>query len=145
VCYSDLEVALRQMVQALTESLGLEEDVVLLLLAEVGLAPQTPEHATHAEAIAPIIWKYLDALSSSLQSPLAYAGAQYPGAAVGGVLLVGHGAGIPGVADYLQQRLGISVRVVAPADVVQGPSSLSAKAADSSLVAAIGLARFSDG
>ena len=136
------EGAVRQLVQAITEGLALDEEAALLLLAEVGLAPRGPEHASHAEAISPMISKYLDVMAHSLQSPLAYAAAQYPGSSVSGLLLVGHGAGIPGVADVLQQRLGMSVRAVAPADVVQGQPSLGAKAQDPSLVAAIGLARF---
>jgi hypothetical protein len=46
------------------------------------------------------------------------------------------------VAEGLQQRLGMGVRAVAPADLVQGQPSLGAKAQDPSWVAAIGLARF---
>jgi type IV pilus assembly protein PilM len=136
------EGAVRQLVQAITEGLALDEEAALLLLAEVGLAPRGPEHASHAEAISPMISKYLDIMAHSLQSPLAYATAQYPGSSVAGLLLVGHGAGIPGVAEGLQQRLGMGVRAVTPADVVQGQPSLGAKAQDPSLVAAIGLARF---
>ncbi|MBM4018483.1 MAG: hypothetical protein FJ288_09190 [Planctomycetes bacterium] len=138
------EGALKQLVKALMEGLGVDEDAVFLLLAEVGLAPRAAEHAAHAEAIAPAISKYLDSLVSALRTPLGYAVAQYPGAAVAGLLLVGHGAGIPGAAACLQERLEMDVRAVAPADLVQGPTSLAPKARDPALVAAVGLAEFAD-
>ena len=138
------EQALRHLVESLMQGLELEEDSVLCLLAEVGLAPKSPEYAGQAEAIRPIVTKYLDATVASLQSPFAYATSQYAGTTLDGLLLVGYGASIPGVGEHLQPRLGVNVRVVRPAEMAQCPPSLGGKAQDPSLAAAIGLAWFSD-
>ncbi|MCX5683829.1 MAG: pilus assembly protein PilM [Planctomycetota bacterium] len=136
--------SLQQLAKGLMQGLDLEEDSMLYLLAEVGLTPQSPEYAAQAETIRPLVTKYLDSVAASLQSPFAYATSQYAGTAMESLLLVGQGAAIPGVSEHLQPRLGVSVRVVRPADMVQCPASLGGKAQDPSLAVAIGLARFSD-
>jgi Tfp pilus assembly PilM family ATPase len=136
--------SLRQLVKGLMQGLELEEDSVLYLLADVGLAPQTSDYAAQAETIRPLVTKYLDSIAASLQSPFAYATSQYAGTALDSLLLVGQGAAIPGASEHLQPRLSVNVRVVRPTDVVQCPPSLGGKAQDPSLAVAIGLAWFSD-
>jgi len=138
------EQPLQQLAKALMQGLDLEEDSAIYLLTEVGLAPQTQDLAGQAEAIRPLVTKYLDAVAASLQSPFAYATSQYAGAAPDALLVTGHGASIPGLAEHFQPRLGVTVRVARPADVTQCPPSLGGKAQDPSLVVPIGLARFSD-
>lgn len=138
------EQRLCELAKALAQGLDLEEDSVVYLLAEVGLAPQTQDLAGQAETIRPLVTKYLDSVAASLQSPFAYATSQYAGTMLETLLVTGHGAAIPGVAEHLQTRLGLTVRVVRPADVVQCPPTVGGKAQDPSLVVPIGLARFSD-
>ena len=136
--------SLQQLAKGLMQGLDIEEDSVLYLLAEVGLAPQSSDYAGQAETIRPLVTKYLDSVVASLQSPFAYATSQYAGTTLDSLLLVGHGAAIPGVCEHLQPRLGVNVRVFRPADMAQCPPSLGGKAQDPSLAVAIGLARFSD-
>jgi len=138
------EHALQHLGKTLMQSLTIEEDSMFYLLAEVGLAPQTEEYAAQAQAIRPLIAKHLDSVVASLQSPFAYATSQYSGATLDTLLLVGHGAAIPGVAEHLQPRLGVNVQVVRPTTIAKCPPALGGKAQDPSLTAAIGLAWFSD-
>ena len=139
------EQPLCQLAEALMRGLDLEEDSVVYLLTEVGLAPQTQDLAGQAETIRPLVTKHLDSVAASLQSPFAYATSQYAGTTLDTLLVTGHGAAIPGAAEHLRSRLGVTVRVVRPADVTQCPASLGGKAQDPSLVVPIGLAWFSDG
>jgi type IV pilus assembly protein PilM len=136
------EQAMRHLAKSLMQGLDVEEDSVSYLLTEVGLTPQSQEYAGQAEAIRPLLTKYLDSTVASLQSPFAYATSQYTGTTLDSLLLVGQGAAIPGVAEHLQQRLGVNVRVVRPAEMMQCAPSLGGKAQDPSLAAAIGFAWF---
>jgi Tfp pilus assembly PilM family ATPase len=57
-------------------------------------------------------------MAEELKSPLAYASQLYPDEGIKKILLIGDGAVIPGVSQYLADNLGIVVTAAAPSDVV---------------------------
>jgi len=138
------EAAFKQLSQALGQKLGLEGDAIDCLLAEVGLSPRADEDPSYGAAVVPVLRKYLGGLAAAVKPPFTYVENQYPGAEVDRLLLVGEGAAVPGIAGVLQSDLGVSVRPAAPADAAGCPAALEAKSRDPSLVAAFGLALYSD-
>jgi Tfp pilus assembly PilM family ATPase len=58
------------------------------------------------------------------------------------LLLIGGGAGVPGLAPYFEARLGLEVKRAAPSDLMDTPPELAAKAANPALTGAVGLAQF---
>jgi Tfp pilus assembly PilM family ATPase len=136
------EAATRQLIEPLAKSVGLDADVVESVLTEGGGDALGGEDSALLDAVADSVRKHLETTAAAMHSPLAYVAQQYPGSTVDCALLTGHGASIRGAAEQLQRCLGINTRTVAPADIVQCPASLKEKAADPSLVAAVGLAQF---
>lgn len=139
------EGAISRLSETLVKNLHVEDDAVDYLLAEVGLAPQAGEawgDAAALRAVATLIRKHLDAIAGAMQSPFSYCAQQYSDAALENLVLVGHGAAIPGAGEHLQSRLGVNVRTVVPPDVVQCPKVSDRTAGDPSMIVAIGLAQF---
>ncbi|MCX5646205.1 MAG: pilus assembly protein PilM [Phycisphaerae bacterium] len=85
---------------------------------------------------------HFDKLLDELRVPLSYANHQFPGEGVKRLLLIGGGAGVPGLAPYCEARLGIEVKRGAPSDLVESPPELSVKAGNPALTCAMGLAQF---
>jgi len=139
------EASVGQLAAALGEGLHVEADAVDYLLAEVGLAPRDGEawaDAAALDAVAVLIRKHLDVLADAMQAPLTYSTQLYCGTSLDQVVLVGQGATVPGAGDYLQSRLGVGVRTVAPSDVVVCPETIGPRAADPAMIAALGLSQF---
>ena len=74
-----------------------------------------------------------------------YATRQYRDAALERLIIVGGGAAIPGVREYIASVLEVDVRTVAPADVVDCPAAILEKCGDPALTASLGLAQFAEG
>jgi Tfp pilus assembly PilM family ATPase len=95
----------------------------------------------------------LESMAGEVRVPLSYLASQYSDAAVRQVLLVGGGAGIPGLAEHLASRLDLRVRRVEPSDlcgalVAAGASTAQAMPAAgfrASMIVAMGLAQYSEG
>jgi Tfp pilus assembly PilM family ATPase len=88
---------------------------------------------------------HFDRLVAELKVPLSYANRQFPGAGVQRLLLIGGGAGVPGLGPYLSERLGVEARVVSPSDLVESPAALLGKAGNPATTIAVGLAQFGGG
>jgi Tfp pilus assembly PilM family ATPase len=87
---------------------------------------------------------HADAVLRELRVSFSYAAHQYANTAVSRCLLVGGGAGIPGLAAYAAEVLGIEVRASSPADLIEYPPSLAAACRAPGLTAAAGLAQFAE-
>lgn len=140
---------------SLGTALGVEPDVAAYLLAEVGLTgraadgpvdaggPGSDDEADPVEMPADggrLLAGFVDTLARELLLSFAYAGHQYPDAAVAELLLVGGGAGLAGLAPLLASTLGVEVRAVAPADVAECEPSLRGVCSSPALTLALGLA-----
>jgi Tfp pilus assembly PilM family ATPase len=140
------EAAVRLLLQAISKGLDLEDDAADYLLADVGLAPDAEEvghGALSFEDVTTLIGKHLEVVVEAMRSAFSYAAQLYPDAtAVEYVLLTGQGSGIPGFYETLLERLGISVRVTAPVDVLEGPSTREGPSGNPSLTVATGLAQY---
>jgi len=140
------EAGVRLLLQAISKNLDLEDDAADYLMADVGLAPD-PEEVGHEapsfEDVTTLIGKHLEVVVEAMQSAFSYAAQLYPDAtAVEYVLLTGQGSGIPGFYETLLKRLGMSVRVTAPGDVLEGPSTREGPPGNPSLTVATGLAQY---
>ncbi|HUU91379.1 MAG TPA: pilus assembly protein PilM [Phycisphaerae bacterium] len=140
------EAAVRLLLQAVSKSLDLEDDAANYLLADVGLAPDSEEAKDEAPSfkdLTTLISKHLEVVVEAMRSAFSYAAQLYPDAtAVEYVLLTGQGSGIPGFYETLLERLGMSVRVTAPVDVLEGPSTRDGPPGNPSLTVATGLAQY---
>jgi len=139
------EAAVGQLAEALTKNLHVEDDAVEYLLAEVGLTPKAGQawgDAASLGAVGAVIRQHLDAIAGAVQSPFVYCAQQYASSVLDHLALVGQGAAVPGVGEYLQSRLGMNVRTVTPPAVVECPETFGPRAGDPSMIVPIGLAQF---
>ncbi|MFQ6035114.1 MAG: hypothetical protein ACE5NM_04600 [Sedimentisphaerales bacterium] len=110
----------------LGEKFGLPERFAYHIVRAVGLAKDPPAFLRKqegvdqksVEAIRKILYSYFEAVAEELKSPLAYASRQYPDKAIERILLIGDGAGIWGISQYLADNLGIEVFPAAPCNLV---------------------------
>ena len=95
------------------------------------------------EAIRKILTKHFDVMLEELKTPFDYASHQYPGEGVKRLLLIGGGARIFGLSQYIQEALGIEVITAAPGDLVgHSESQILAKLSHPAMTVAVGLAMF---
>lgn len=130
----------------LARRLKLKADTVDCLLAEIGLDPDAAGAASRMpfEAVRGAIAAHCREMAKDTQTTFTNAAHQYPGVSIGLVLLVGGGAAIPGLAGQLAAELGVEVRAVAAADLVDCSPSLREQSERTELAMAIGLAQFSE-
>ena len=136
------DAAVRHLSKTMADGLGVDEATVVPLMMDVGLSGRQDVESSLRDAVAGFIRKHVSFLAESIVSPLLYAGQQYPGSSVDNLLVVGHGAAIPGAALHLQSHLAGSVKTIVPADLVQCPDPMAARSRDPSLVSVVGLAQF---
>lgn len=124
-----------------------DDEVAEHMLRKVGLAPadaDEPEPPTHAD-VRRTITGHFEAMLNELLASLSYMSRQYPQVSLAGLSLVGAGAAVPGLAEYLETMLDVSVRPLAPADLVDCPEALLDTCRNPMMTTALGLALFSDG
>lgn len=135
----------KHLAAAMTDRFALEDDTSDYLLREVGLDEQIDETSDGGVPFGELrgmIAGHIDALASALEAPFSYIVHQYREAAVDRLLLVGGGASIPGVVEYMAEYLNMKVLAVAPKDAVESPASLNDKCESTALTLAVGLASF---
>ena len=142
-----VEGGLGRMHRALTAQLGDDSEVAEHVLHNIGLmAPQqdtAQAEASHA-GVRRTIDRHFEAMLKELLTSLSYMSRQYSKAELDSVLLVGAGASIPGLAEYLETMLGVKVRPISPADLAECPPSLLQTCRDPEMTMAMGLALFAD-
>ena len=132
----------RCLAESAGKSLQMAPETVEQLLAAAGESADTNPLP---EQIASPLRKHLDRVRSELDAPFAYTAREYAPARLGRLLLVGGGAGIPGVAEHLASLLQIDVTPVRPTDVVGACEHASGKSRLPAATAAVGLAQFGRG
>ena len=140
--------------QALATRLKLEPEMIDYLLAEVGLreaqpsdgggsaAPGGADELALPDEARGAVSHYAEALVRDLLVSFSYVARQYTDASVARLLLVGPGASIPGLGQYLAKELGLETRVVAPKDLTECPPALLDVCSSPELTPAAGLAQF---
>jgi len=129
----------------LTEVFAMEPAAAYQILGTIGPGDDQPAGQYDPESLEVIrkhVRAHFDKLLEELRVPLSYANHQFPGEGVQRLLLLGGGAGVPGLAAYFTARLGLDVRRAAPSDVVESPLELLAKAGNPAQTCAVGLAQF---
>ena len=86
---------------------------------------------------------HFENIVQEMRIPLSYVANQYPDAAMERLLLIGDGAGIPGLKAHLASALELAVHIVAPADLADYPETVGCEP-DASLTVAVGLGQFAE-
>jgi type IV pilus assembly protein PilM len=129
----------------LTEVFALAPAAAYQIIGTIGPGDDQPAGPYDPESLDVIrqhVRAHFDKLLEELRVPLSYANHQFPGEGVRRLLLLGGGAGVPGLAAYFTAGLGLEVKRAAPSDVVESPPELLAKAGNPAQTCAVGLAQF---
>lgn len=139
-------------VESLTEAVasrfGLDAEAINRVLTEVGFnSASQPNEADQQlfDHVTKVLKRHFSVMADGLKAPFAYASQQCAHGEVKRLLLVGGGAGIPGLDRFLDQTLETEVLTVRPADLVECPSSLLTESCDPALTLVVGLAKFDEG
>lgn len=135
---------LHALVASLADHLKLKAQSVERLLMAGGLvSPQAGEgdDSQAAETIRAAAAAHFDTMVEEMRMPVSYVSNQYPDAAMDRMLLIGGGAEIPGLAEYLDSRLEFEVRNVRLADLT-GCSRKLDEAHGPALTVAVGLGQY---
>jgi Tfp pilus assembly PilM family ATPase len=136
------EAGLDPLYERLQKSLGVEREVVDVLVAEHGISGLKDVEGRSPQAITQVgsaIAEHFDGMLKELELSFSYAVQQYAGD-IGRLLLIGGGAGIPGLAERWGAAMGVTVQAVGPADVVECGDSLLGRCGPS-FTTALGLAQ----
>jgi Tfp pilus assembly PilM family ATPase len=117
------EAGLGPLWHAITSQFNLEPRITDYLMTTVGLGPapgETPDDADDVpqlDEVRHLIGEHFEPMTREILSSLAYAEHQYPAAAgtKKSAMIIGGGAGIPGLAERFTQKMEVEVRRVSPA------------------------------
>ncbi len=128
---------------------GITEQSADQTISTVGLATNSEAgdyDQQSTETIRKILTKHFDIMLEELKTPFDYASHQYPGEGVKRLLLIGGGARIFGLSQYIQEALGIEVITAVPGDLVPNPteSQILTKLNHPAMTVAVGLAMFNE-
>jgi Tfp pilus assembly PilM family ATPase len=132
----------------MVKEISLSPAVADFVLAQIGLEGQAAgEHGELKQLGAPggPISRYCDALAGEVTLSLTYIAHRYPELKSEGLLLIGGGASIPGIEQYLSQRLNRAVKRCPPVELVECPGHLADKCGSAALTTALGLAQYGKG
>jgi Tfp pilus assembly PilM family ATPase len=128
---------------ALVQRLKLEEQAVDYVLGTIGLR----DEASLGEADRDLasesrkwVMAHLDGMLPEVRASLSYAQHQYPDAPVDRVAVMGGGAAMPGLSDWLAAELEAPVRIASPASLIACPDALLHAGNDPGMTLAMGLA-----
>lgn len=142
------ETGIRPLFEAMSKKLALSAETIDSILGEVGIQSDADGEKTGWEsfrAVRGMISAHLASMLEEVRLSFSYATGQYRDAALERLILVGGGAAIPGVREYISSALEMDVRTVAPADVADCPEALREQCSDPALTASVGLAQFAEG
>jgi Tfp pilus assembly PilM family ATPase len=138
----------------LQAELKIEPDVVDFALGHTGLLPLGIDKNQNARDVndVPIEMRgdvralaaaHFERVGQELMASVSYTTHQYPDAAATRLLLLGGGAMIPGISDYLQGVTGIECRAVTPLATASCAPAI-ARECNAALMTAAGLAQFQE-
>jgi len=130
------------LLRSLGQELGLSTDAAERLLRDGGLSNgtgQAPGEGRGAGGFAADAC--FSAMIDEMRIPLSYLANQYPDVSMERLVLVGGGATIPGLKEYLSAGLGVPVQVAGPTDLAPCPESFDSEHGPA-LAVAMGLGQF---
>jgi Tfp pilus assembly PilM family ATPase len=136
------EGGMAHLLRTATEQFEMDADTANRLIAHVGL--ERDDQGGALAGLRGTVVAHLHSLAGELRAPFSYAAHQYPDAAVERLLLVGGGASLIGVADYMASVLGMAAQVVRPSDLAECPPAAE-DACGPAMTAALGLAQWAEG
>ncbi len=139
------EAGLARVHRALTGQLGLDEETADFVLG--GEKPSPPEGegpgAWRVRAdVQSKLASYFRRLRDELQASLSYALHQYPDAPVQRLVLLGAGARLGGLSEFMASAVSAEVRTIGLGDVARAPAGLAVGGDAPDMVKCVGLARF---
>ena len=141
------EVGLRFLLDDICKQLQVEQETAEYLLSGIGFNQDGDAEEldrTSLEQFVKLVSRYFDVIIEDLQAPLSYVPRQYSDAGLARVLLIGGGAGAPGVTEYLSSALQAEVLAVTPGDLGQCSQGVLGRSTDPALTLAMGLAMFTE-
>ena len=143
------ESGVRSLHESLKNRCGLESDVTDYLLSEANSRGVTdaalPTGGQLPAEARGVLAAYLESLTHELKISLSYVSNEYSETPLNKLLLTGSSAGLPGLAKHLSAELGLEARAVTAAELCECPPALLESASSPALVAAVGLAQFTEG
>lgn len=139
------DTGLRHLHSALVDDLDLDADVADYVLREVGLRTDFADEDIPIElarAARESVLTYVGLLAPEVRVSLGYAAQEYGKSTVDRIVMVGEGAGIPGLADQLSSEFKVTTRVVAPTQLADCPERLRPTCSAPALTAAFGLSLY---
>jgi Tfp pilus assembly PilM family ATPase len=150
VIYDTLLTAncMSKLILTLKEESGITEESAYQIVSTVGFVNDSRASECDqefADVIRKKLRRHFDTVLEELNAPFAYANRQYPGGQIERLLLIGGGARISGLAQYVEAALDIEVMSVGPSDVVDSSPQIMSKASNPAMTVAVGLAQFAGG
>jgi type IV pilus assembly protein PilM len=142
-----LKSKLSALTETLTQRFHLEDQAAYRIIDTVGLCQESDLgdlDPVSLEAIQRFLTGHFGHLAEELHVPFTYAAHHYTQTGIQRLLLIGGGAGIPGLAAHLAELLNLEVRRAAPKDLMIGTAASLGNADNPALTVAMGLALFSE-
>ena len=105
---------IRSLVKAATQNLNVQEDQARQFILKFGLAPDRLEGQVYRA-----LESTLEGFAMELTKSIKFFQTRYPSTPVGGIMLSGFGAIVPGFAEYIASKTGIQVAMANPWQKVQ--------------------------
>lgn len=109
-----IPTGVRSLVKAATQNLNVQEDQARQFILKFGLAPDRLEGQVYRA-----IESTLEGFSIELTKSIKFFQTRYPNTPVGGIMLSGFGAVVPGFAEYVSSKTGIQAAMANPWQKVQ--------------------------
>ena len=104
-----IPTGVRSLVKAAVQNLNVQEDQARQFILKFGLAPDRLEGQVYRA-----IESTLDGFAIELTKSIKFFQTRYPNTPVGGIMLSGFGAIVPGFAEYVSSRTGIQASMANP-------------------------------
>lgn len=127
-------------IAAVARKLAVSERGAGSLVRRIGFAtpPGPGTDATVVSRTRAVLREQIQSILSEVLSSVSYALDRFPGESVTALRLVGGGARMPGLADYIGEVSGLNVACLSPSSVARGLSSRPAAKSDPTYMGAIG-------
>jgi len=104
-----IPTGVKSLVKAAVQNLNVQEDQARQFILKFGLAPDRLEGQVYRA-----IESTLDSFAVELTKSIKFFQTRYPNTPVGGIMLSGYGAVVPGFAEYVSSRTGIQASMANP-------------------------------
>ena len=104
-----IPTGVKSLVKAAVQNLNVQEDQARQFILKFGLAPDRLEGQVYRA-----IESTLDGFAVELTKSIKFFQTRYPNTPVGGIMLSGYGAVVPGFAEYVSSRTGIQATMANP-------------------------------